>query len=177
MECRARTGITALADCEIRWKALRPLGVSVSANANASDTSHATFVQLPNDRLPYTHQEAVQAVKQKAVLYLNSNPGPDEAAKNHRLHSSIHKLLKGTQFSPEELGLIDAALDYRQWHIMAEANVLRDELGLQLHGDCEDFDPSVRNFPSGIFQCVVGHNLFRKPTEDEGWSYAKAMCT
>ncbi len=171
MEWKARTGINTLPDYETRWKALRP----VVTNTTESDMSQAGSIRLSNDRPPYRYQQAVQVVKRKALLYLDSNPGLAEAAKNHSLHSSIRKLLKGTQFSPEELGRISSALDYRQWYIMAEANVLRDELGLHSYPDCEDVDPSSANFAPGIFQCVAKYHLYTRPTEDEGFSYAKGI--
>jgi len=53
--------------------------------------------------------------------------------------------------SPEELGRINSALDYRQWYIMAEVNVLRDELGLHSYPDCDEIH--VESHRSQGFEC------------------------
>ncbi len=167
MEWRVRTGISTLSDYEGKWKELRFL----EPTSAASGVSQVGSVQLAEDRPPYRYQQALQIVKRKALVYLASNPGPDESAKNIHLHGSIRKLMKGQNPPPEALMVISRSLDYRQWQIMAQANLLRDELGLSCP-DCEEVDPQGPMQP-GMFNRVCGYFLFSEPAEDEGWEYAK----
>ena len=166
-EWQAPAGATMFPDYEVRWKKLRLAEVIATTNGD----SEAGPVQLSCDRPPYSYQQAVQLVKQKAILYLASHPGLDEAAKNHYVHGTARKLLRGKSLSPEELCRISSALDYRQY-IMAQANVLRDEFGLS-YADCEDVDPSYMHMEAGMFHCMCGHYLYSEPCDDEDWHYAK----
>lgn len=55
---------------------------------------------------------------------------------------------------------------------MAQANVLRDELGLHFYADCEDVDPQG-GFTPGAFTCVASYRLFSESMEDEGLDICK----
>ena len=162
MEWRVRTGISKLSDYEQKWKLLRLL----DSTSTTSGTGQAGFVQLTEDRPPYRYQQALQLIRRKAERYFASNPGLDEMSTNHGLHGKARKLLSGQNPPPDYLRVISASLDYRQWQVMAHANVLREELGL-VYPNCEEVDPLTPFRPS-LFKPLCSYQLFSKPDEDEG---------
>lgn len=168
MEWQQRTGLP-LSDFESKWQELKKIELTSETTGN----SQAGSVRLASDRPLYRYHQAVQVVKRKALLYLASFPGPSEAAKNHNIHSLIDKVLQGKPLSQESLDCLNSELDYRQIHVMAHANSLRDSLGL-VYPDCEDIEaePVASEW---INKCVWNYALFSEPIENEGWQYNKGQ--
>ena len=136
--------------------------------------SDTVFLSIP---------QAEYRLKRLAYDYLHSYPGPDEAAKNHFVHNSSHKLLRGRQLSEYDLETLAGALRYRMNSIMARATEYKDRLGI-VFGDCRNTDVFGYTAAAGkdmakfnkwgdMYHLVVRHQLFDSPLGHEGMSYEK----
>lgn len=176
MEWRARTGFPMTSYLE-KWEALRLIeksgttGTSQSASGKSFDT---TNLLTP---------EAEFRVKRLAYEYMQSNPGPDEAAKNHHVHSACNRLLRGEKLSSDALEYLGGELRYRMRTVMNQATEYKDRLGISF-ADCRECDSytykgRVRRDKgkhtrfSQIFQMVIKGKLFDEPGEGEGMPYIK----
>lgn len=128
MEYRARSGFP-LASYQEKWEALRPL----KKGATNGKTQFATM--RFSDFVTLSTLQAEYRIKHLAFDYLNSCPGPDEAAKNHRIHSVCRQLLRIEPLSKRELEDLAGALRYRLKIIVDQATNYKDRLDISF-ADC-----------------------------------------
>lgn len=176
MELRARTGFP-LTNYREKWEALRPLKKGASnENVHSATIRFSDFITLSTPQAEYR-------IKHLAFDYLNSFPGPDDAAKNRRIHSQCRSLLKNEPLSNHDLENLAGALRYRLETIVDQATEYKDRLGISLE-DCRQVDTVVykaRNLKNydvsnkyrTILEMVYTHNLFDRPAEHEGMPYVK----
>ena len=175
MEYRARAGFP-LASHQERWEALRPLkkgaetGNSLSAKVKFSDT-----VSLSTPQAEYR-------LKHLAFDYLDSCPGPDEAAKNVALHGACRRLLRDEPLN-KNLEYLAGALRYRLETIVDQATEYKNRLGIS-YDDCRKVDTfnykariksnhEVHSRYSIIYHLVYDQQLFDRPADHEGMPYVK----
>lgn len=176
MEYRARTGFP-LASYQEKWEALRPL-----KKDTASEKVHSATVRF-SDTTTLSTPQAEYRIKHLAFDHLNSCPGPDEAAKNHRVHRTCRGLLRNESFSKEELELLAGSLRYRLETIIDQATEYKDRLGVS-HDDCRNVDTFtyIQRIPRNghayskyriIKDMVYSEELFDRAAEHEGMRYVK----
>lgn len=116
---------------------------------------------------------------------MQSYPGDDSAAKNHTVHSSCNRLLRGEQIPDDCLEKLAGALRYRLKTIMGRATEYKDRLGFQFP-DCADCDLDycrkeiLKNKEKDakyhkIWEIVVSCELFDEPGTGEGMFYIKGI--
>lgn len=114
---------------------------------------------------------------------MQSNPGPDEATKNHRVHSACNQLLRGEKLSSDALKYLARELRYRMRTVMNQATEYKDRLAISF-ADCRECDSYTykgifrkdkAKHPrySQIFRMVIKSKLFDEPGEGEGMPYIK----
>lgn len=176
MEYRARTGFP-LASYQEKWEALRPLKKGAT-----NEKTHSATIRF-SDFVTLSTPQADYRIKHLAFDYLNSCPGPDEAAKNHRVHSACRQLLRNEPLFKRELEDLAGASRYRLKIIVDQATEYKDRLGIS-HGDCRQIDNFAyigRLSRAGgsyskyciINQMLLPHHLFDGPAEHEGMPYYK----
>ena len=70
---------------------------------------------------------------------MKSNPGPDAAAKNHRVHGDCNRLLRGETLSDFDLEYSAGQLRYRLQTIMSRATEYKDRVGIPFP-ECKEDD-------------------------------------
>ena len=176
VEWRARTGFSLTA-YQQKWEALR-MTVKGGSSTNLSQHGSVRF----SDTLTLSASEANHRLKRLAVEYLNSNPGEDCVAKNHRVHRDCREILRGKHLSSLELENLAGALRYRMISITSQATRYKNRLGIEfLACSACDIDKHRARIIkaegklrySEIYHMVVSKPLFDIPGSHEGLPYAK----
>lgn len=176
MEWRARTDFP-LATYQAKWESLKK-----KASGGSTGASHSASVRI-SDVLTLSPPEAEFRLKRLAMEYLESNPGPDEAAKNIALHSRARFLLRGKKYSNQELERIAGSLRYRLESIMDQATKYIRRLKLNFP-DCREVDiyqcksnirsdTKKRAMYQEAYNVVLDEKLFDRPEAHEGMPYIK----
>lgn len=176
VEWRARTGFPLTA-YQQKWDNLRMTG----KGGSSTNLGHHGSVRF-SDSLILSTSEANHRLKRLAVEYLNSNPGEDCVAKNHRVHGDCRKILQGKHLPALELEDLAGALGYRMISIMNQATRYKNRLGIEFLAcsACDTDKHKARIIKaegksrySKIYHMVVSKSLFDIPGSHEGWPYAK----
>ncbi|MCJ1282364.1 hypothetical protein MMC26_001687 [Xylographa opegraphella] len=171
---RVRTGLP-LASFEQRYNTLK----YVTERQHGSGSKYPTvrFTELVNIFIYATEYR----LKRMALEYLNSKPGPEEAATNHSVHHNYrhHKQQKPTA---QELGYLLAELIYRLKTVIVRATEYKDRLGL-IYPDCLECDvweyasrnatdPETDARCDEIFDMINLRELFDEPSDHESHAFA-----
>ena len=184
MEWRARTGFP-LTNYKEKWELLRRVDKGA-----ATDISQSASIRF-SDTIRLSTPQAEYRLKRLAFDYMKSFPGPDAAAKNHRVHNDCNRLLKDEALSNDELERLAEALRYRL-ETMDRGTKYKDRLGVPFL-DCRECDvwdyrkESSKNLEkrarhSQIFKKVGFHDLFDPPSGEampyvKGQDYLTAVLT
>ncbi|MCJ1271269.1 hypothetical protein MMC22_011169 [Lobaria immixta] len=176
MEWRARTGFPLTNYLE-KWESLRL--VQKSSSTGSSQSASIRF----SDTISLSTSEAEFRIKRLAYDYMKSNPGPDAAAKNHRVHGNCNRLLRGENIPNSDLEYLAGELRFRLETIMGRATEYKDRLGIPFP-DCSACD--VYKYMGDLFKnkekdakfdqiyrMVSKFDLFDSPEAHEGFPYAK----
>ncbi|MCJ1228936.1 hypothetical protein MMC12_005600 [Toensbergia leucococca] len=177
-ERRTRMGFP-LSYFEERWHSLRRLEKVNTTGSNQSD-----FIKF-SDTANLARPEAEHRLKRLAWEYMHSNPGPDEAAKNHRTHGGCNRLLQGRQLEDYDLENLAAALRYRMESVIDTATEYKDWLGLSFE-DCRDCDQwkwraetsrdkEKKDRHSELYHLVKSRHLFDEAAGPDGMPFVKGM--
>lgn len=170
-EWRTRSGFPLL-DYKRKWEQLR----EVPPNAAAISTFNASATLSPSGSV---RQGRHSIVREKAKAYMESFPGPDNAAPNV-VHRKFKQLLQGEKFPEGLLISLNDTLDYRlsSMRLATQYAAFLDlefpdgltfatELWLRQAGD-------VR---LSKYKKIRGHimdiKLFDRPSSTQGWGYHK----
>ena len=175
-EWRVRSGFP-LTSYKDKWLALQTI-----PRSEATESCRSGSVKL-SDTVGLSTPDAEYRLKRLAYDYMHSYPGPDEAAKNHRVHNDSSKLLEGKNLDKDDLDMLAEALRYRMNKIMARATEFKDRLGIVAE-DCRNvdvtsYDRAVRkntdkwNRWNHIYHMVIPSRLFDTPVGNEGHRYEK----
>lgn len=170
-EWRTRSGFPLL-DYKRKWEQLREV-LPNTADPSASDAD-AT--------LGFTGSVAQghhNVIREKAKAYMESFPGPDNAAPNV-VHQEFKQLLQGRKFPEDHLATLNDTLDYRL-SVMQLATQYVAYLDLDF-GDGLAFDTELwlcqaEDVRLSKYKKLQGHimnsNLFDRPCSTQGWGYHK----
>lgn len=167
MEYRARTGFP-LANYQEKWDALRPLKKGAT-----NEKVHSAMIRF-SDFVTLSTPQAEYRIKNLAFDYLNSFPGPDEAAKNRRVHGTCRRLLEDRALSNNDLEDLAGALRYRLETIVDQATEYKNR-----HVDTFAYKARISgnyDFYSKygvIHEMVYSQKLFDGPADHEGMPYIK----
>lgn len=152
-----------------------------------SDTpgsSQSGSVRL-SDSINLLTPEGEFRIKRLAYEYMKSNPGPDEAAKDHHVQGACNRLLQGKELPDVALEYLARGLKYRLITIISQATEYNDRLGIPF-SDCREVDSyeykaGVHNDKASdarfrqIFDMVIDGKLFDEPEDGEGMPYIKGI--
>lgn len=170
-EWRTRSGFPLL-NYKRKWDQLREVPSSVAAisasNANAT-------LGLPGSIRQGRHN----IVREKAKAYMESFPGPDNAASNV-VHRKFKQLLQGEKFPEDLLVSLNDTLDYRlsTMRLATEYVAFLDvEFPDGLTFDTELWLRQARDTRLPKYKKILCHvmdiKLFDRPSITQGWGYHK----
>ena len=170
-EWRTRSGFPLL-NYKRKWEQLRE--VPSSAAAISASNANATL-GLPGS----VRQGRHNIVREKAKAYMESFPGPDNAAPNV-VHRKFKQLLQGEKFPEDLLVSLNDTLDYRFSTIRLATEYVAF-LNVEFP-DCLNFDTELWLHQAGDirfskYKKILGHimdiKLFDRPSFTQGWGYHK----
>ena len=177
-EWRQRTGFPLNGFAQ-KWNALQPIhpgtntGVAQCGSIKLPQAIYVDFVQ------------GNKLVRLQAKMYMESFPGPDNAAKNHRVHSYCKRLIRREPMTQEELCDLALMLRYRRLSVINRATLFKNYLKLEFH-DCHRFDVYkhiATNYKDqtvdrrwGLARdLVIKSHIFDRPGSGEGLEYDKGI--
>ncbi len=146
MEWKQRSGVP-LNYYRSRWEALKTISnddvTHPMMNRDPAMSREADENPLPRGRTGGSRSGIYRLVQQLARKYVNSYPGRDSLAKNHRLHGNVNRLIAGevnpggAEYTYNALHSIFTQLEYRLG-VMERATNYRDICGLDFVA-CNDW--------------------------------------